>query len=50
MSVHSSRLGDCPRCSKEIREAHILIEYESEDGTRYWAECPGCGEVVDPDI
>jgi predicted RNA-binding Zn-ribbon protein involved in translation (DUF1610 family) len=49
MSSQSQRLGACPRCGEEIRHGHVLIEYDVGNGTEYWAECPGCGEVVDPD-
>jgi hypothetical protein len=41
-------LGVCPRCGDQIQERHILVEYGSGEQPRYWAGCPGCGEVVDP--
>ncbi|WP_246045817.1 Lar family restriction alleviation protein [Halorussus ruber] len=49
MSTQSPDLGDCPFCGSEIHNANVLIEYQSEDGTSFWAECPGCGDVVDPE-
>ena len=49
MSLQSPRLGDCPRCGEEVREADVLIEYDVGKGTEYWCDCRGCGEVVDPD-
>jgi predicted RNA-binding Zn-ribbon protein involved in translation (DUF1610 family) len=50
MSSQSQRLGACPRCGEEIRHGHVLIEYDVGKGTEYWVECPGCGEVVAPEI
>jgi len=45
----SSPLGVCPHCHTDITQAYVLIEYETSDGSdAVWAECPGCGDVVDP--
>jgi hypothetical protein len=42
-------LGDCPECTTTITSVEVLIEYETGDDERAcWAECPGCGSVVDP--
>lgn len=49
MTAESSTLGSCPRCGAAVGSVDVLIEYEDADGeTAVWAECPGCGEVVDP--
>lgn len=48
MPSQDSRLGVCPRCGESIYQWHVLVEYESGNDPRYWAECPDCGEVVDP--
>jgi len=49
VTENASRLGRCPECEADISEPWVLIEYEKSDGTPgVWAECPGCGEVVDP--
>ena len=49
MSDPDTILGTCPNCGREIRRVHVLIDYETEDGDRgIWADCPGCGKVVDP--
>jgi hypothetical protein len=42
-------LGVCPRCGESIQERHVLVEYGSSEQPQYWAGCPGCGEVVDPE-
>ena len=49
MSVDRAALGDCPHCRTEIREIHLLIEYETGDGSDAFAECPDCAEVVHPE-
>jgi DNA-directed RNA polymerase subunit RPC12/RpoP len=49
MSGDASPVGRCPQCGREIPEAYLLIEYETEAGeTGRWAECPECDEVVSP--
>jgi len=49
MSDPDTVLGECPQCSRDIPPAYSLIEYETADGEQgIWAECPACGEVVDP--
>lgn len=45
----SNPVGVCPNCTAAIPPARVLIEYESGDETRQFAECPDCREVVDPD-
>lgn len=45
MSVQRSPLGNCPFCGEEIPGGNVLIEYE--DGL--FAECPECGEPVQPE-
>jgi len=49
VTENASRLGRCPECEADISEPWVLIEYEKSNGTPgVWAECPGCGGVVDP--
>ncbi|MDL0131939.1 hypothetical protein PNP59_13565 [Halobacterium salinarum] len=48
MTSQDPHLGVCPRCGDSIRHRHVLVEYETGNDVRYWAECPGCGGVVDP--
>lgn len=39
----------CSFCGKTITKHHVLIQYETTTGERgLWAECPSCGEIVDP--
>ncbi|WP_455549937.1 DUF7837 family putative zinc-binding protein [Halorubrum ezzemoulense] len=41
--------GDCSFCGETVTGRHALIHYETTDGDPgVWAECPSCGEVVDP--
>jgi len=43
-------LGRCPDCGEPIASVWRLIEYETDDGSDgVWAECPACGNVVDPE-
>jgi hypothetical protein len=49
MSGDASLVGRCPQCGRELSEAYLLIEYETEAGeTGRWAECPKWDEVIDP--
>ncbi|WP_442903413.1 DUF7837 family putative zinc-binding protein [Halobacterium sp. KA-4] len=48
MPSTNPRLGDCPRCGASIHDRHILVAYGPDDRPRYWADCPGCGDVVAP--
>jgi len=46
----ASPLGRCPQCGRELPEAYLLIEYETDAGeTGYWVECPDCEAVVAPE-
>jgi hypothetical protein len=39
----------CPQCGNEIREAWVLIEYETTEGDAgIWVEYPNCEAVMDP--
>ena len=49
MAVDRASLGVCPYCGSELREVHLLIEYETGDGPDAFAECPDCAEVVHPE-
>ena len=50
MSDSDRTLERCPQCNEAIPSVYLLIEYETDTGqTGRWAECPDCGEVVDPD-
>jgi NAD-dependent SIR2 family protein deacetylase len=48
MSSTRPRDGHCPACEEQIPEEAVLIEYETEEDRRRFAECPGCDEVVHP--
>jgi len=41
-------LGSCSFCEAALKERHVIIEYTIDDEPRCWAECPQCGEIVDP--
>ncbi|WP_455549936.1 DUF7837 family putative zinc-binding protein [Halorubrum ezzemoulense] len=41
--------GDCSFCGETVTGQHAIIHYETAGGDPgVWAECPGCGEIVDP--
>ena len=41
--------GDCSFCGETVTGRHAIIYYETASGDPgAWAECPSCGEVVDP--
>lgn len=42
--------GTCPDCGRTIPSSYVLIEYEREDGSAQFAECPGCQSVVHPAV
>mgnify|MGYP002760476312 CR=1 FL=1 len=49
MSDPDATIGTCPNCERALRRTHVLIDYETAAGERgVWADCPECGEVVDP--
>jgi len=48
MSHSKSRTDRWPACDEQIPEDAVLIEYETDEDRRRFAECPGCGEVVHP--
>lgn len=49
MSDSDTNIGACPHCERALRERHVLIDYETDGGKQgVWADCPECGEVVDP--
>ncbi|SEA39949.1 hypothetical protein SAMN04488065_2950 [Haloplanus vescus] len=42
-------LGTCSFCGDNVTEGYVILRYETTAGEPgVWAECPGCGEVVDP--
>jgi len=41
-------LGSCTECGARLFDAHVLVEYEAEGQSRYYAECPDCQTVVHP--
>ncbi|WP_436908982.1 DUF7837 family putative zinc-binding protein [Halosimplex marinum] len=49
MYQRSDQRGTCPHCSVALHAVTILVEYETDTGTRYYAECPDCGTVVHPE-
>ena len=48
MSNTASELGTCPSCGSDIPAGALLIEYEAEGETRFFAECDECDEPVRP--
>ncbi|TKX41382.1 hypothetical protein EXE41_18115 [Halorubrum sp. SD690R] len=41
--------GTCSFCGDTVTGRHAIIEYETDSGRPgVWAECPSCGEIVDP--
>lgn len=41
--------GDCSFCGETVTGRHAIIHYETAGGDPcVWAECPSCGEIVDP--
>ena len=41
--------GDCSFCGETVTSRHAIIHYETAGGDPgVWAECPSCGEIVDP--
>lgn len=43
-------IGRCPSCTVAISREHLLFETEFEAGSEpvSYAECPSCGDVVNP--
>lgn len=49
MTANNAILGGCPQCGHDIREAWVMIEYETTEGDAgAWAKCPNCETIVDP--
>jgi hypothetical protein len=44
----TTTFGACPHCETPIRKGHLLIEYETVDGSSQYAECPECVAVITP--
>ena len=41
--------GSCSFCGETVTDRHAIIHYETAGGEPgMWAECPDCGEIVDP--
>jgi len=41
--------GDYSFCGETVTRQHAIIHYETASGEPgVWAECPDCGEIVDP--
>jgi|AntRauMinimDraft_3_1070383.scaffolds.fasta_scaffold00475_5 hypothetical protein len=41
--------GTCSFCGETVTDRHAIIHDETTGGEPgVWAECPGCGEIVDP--
>lgn len=49
MVPQHSILGTCPNCHTSITVAAILIEYETANERRVYAECPSCRDVIHPE-
>jgi len=48
MQRNQDTLGSCPECGEQLFPVHVLVEYETDEGVQYYAECPGCQTVVNP--
>jgi len=49
MNGDSRALGQCPVCGETVLVRHVIVEYQTTDGTdKVWASCPGCEDVIDP--
>ncbi|WP_449405124.1 DUF7837 family putative zinc-binding protein [Haloplanus rubicundus] len=47
MTGKTPKHGRCLECDESISAAHILVEYEKDDGTTgILAECSVCDDVV----
>lgn len=41
--------GPCQFCGATVTQRHVIIQYETAAGdVGVWADCPDCGEIVDP--
>lgn len=49
MQRNRDPLGSCPECGERLFPGHALVEYETDEGTQHFAECPGCYAVVNPE-
>jgi hypothetical protein len=49
MHQRSDPLGTCPHCGAALYQRDVLVEYDADANTRYYAECPGCETVVHPE-
>ncbi|SDE00193.1 hypothetical protein SAMN05192552_10954 [Natrinema hispanicum] len=49
MTVENQTLGNCPFCNARVPKHQAIIEFETNGEQRVFAECPECGEVVDPE-
>jgi hypothetical protein len=48
MRTDTHDLGRCPNCAASVGAAHVLIRYDTAEGSKAYAECPDCREVVHP--
>ncbi|WP_436927596.1 DUF7837 family putative zinc-binding protein [Halosimplex amylolyticum] len=48
MQSNIDPLGTCPECGSALVPADVIVEYETDNGHRYYAECPACETVVHP--
>jgi len=49
MHQRSDLLGSCPECTATLHQQDVLVEYDADTNTRYYAECPDCETVVHPE-
>ncbi|WP_436927591.1 DUF7837 family putative zinc-binding protein [Halosimplex amylolyticum] len=49
MQQSPDRIGRCQECGSALFGVPVLVEYETDDGLNYYAECPDCETVVHPE-
>jgi len=49
MTAENQALGNCSFCNAKVLKHQSIIEFETNGEQRVFAECPECGEVVEPE-
>ncbi|RZV06190.1 hypothetical protein BDK88_4154 [Natrinema hispanicum] len=49
MTPENQALGNCSFCNTKVLKHQSIIEFETNGEQRVFAECPECGEVVEPE-
>ncbi|WP_449406655.1 DUF7837 family putative zinc-binding protein [Natrinema saccharevitans] len=42
-------LGNCPFCNATVPKHQSSIEFETNGEQRVFADCPECGDIVEPE-